>query len=393
MITFNTDATLIFNIGIDIFSCIIILIIYFSFKNDFSDSYDNRLMCKLELSVLCVLITDIIMWTLNGKSGNLIHILSYLNSIVYYIMQIVTATIWLKYAWARIFGTGIRKKYEILCILIPLAIFSAIIISSPLTGLCFSIDEQNYYHRGIMSVPLSTCALFYMLSVSAVALMRSRNETLIDRKTELLAIAFFAVPPLLCGIAQIITYGLSLVWPSAVISSLFLLRNKENRTSLQDALTGLNNRRNLERFLSLYKDDFINHSVAILMLDLDDFKYINDQYGHASGDMALMELAHILRLSFKNKRAFLSRYGGDEFIVVILESDENSAEMSAQEIRRNCELFNSRGKLPFPISVSIGHATVEGKKDYNIGDLIKEADEHMYQNKALYHQKKRSANQ
>ena len=106
-------------------------------------------------------------------------------------MQIVVALFWLRYAWYRIFGHSIPRKNEAFYVLVPFIILSMIVIASPLNGWCFYLDDANYYHRGVLSAPMSVVILAYLLSVSVIALSQYRKEVLIGRKKELLTIAFF----------------------------------------------------------------------------------------------------------------------------------------------------------------------------------------------------------
>ena len=392
MIVFDISETLFFNIGIDVFSSIITLIILYSYKRDFADTYSIRLLRMIETAVLLILLTDIVMWILNGKSGDYVRALSYIDIIIYFIMQIVVALFWLRYAWYRIFGHSIPRKNEAFYVLVPFIILSMIVIASPLNGWCFYLDDANYYHRGVLSAPMSVVILAYLLSVSVIALSQYRKEVLIDRKKELLTIAFFAVPPFLGGVAQTVFYGFSLVWPCAVVSSLMILLNRESQVISQDSLTGLNNRRNMERHLRTYEEGQ-NRPVTLIMLDVNDFKHINDQYGHYSGDMALIQTSNILRSTFNGTSAFLARYGGDEFVIVMPEGKESTAEETTQKIKNNFDVFNRSTQFPFRLTVSAGYAISTEKADNRTANLLREADEKMYQDKSRYHREKQTQQQ
>ena len=392
MIVFDISETLFFNIGIDVFSGIITLIILYSYKRDFADTYSIRLMRMIEAAVLLILLTDIVMWILNGKSGDYLRALSYIDSIIYFIMQIVAALFWLRYAWYRIFGHSMPRKNEAFYVLVPFIILSMISIASPLNGWCFYLDDANYYHRGVLSASMSVVILVYLLLVSVIALSQYRKEVLIDRKKELLTIAFFAVPPFLGGVAQTVFYGFSLVWPCAVVSSLMILLNRESQVISQDSLTGLNNRRNMERHLRTYEEGQ-NRPVTLIMLDVNDFKHINDQYGHYSGDMALIQTSNILRSTFNGTSAFLARYGGDEFVIVMPEGKKSTAEETTQKIKNNFDVFNRSTQFPFRLTVSAGYARSTEKADNRIANLLREADEKMYQDKSRYHREKQTQQQ
>jgi len=392
MIIFDISETLFFNIGIDVFSGIISLIILYSYKRDFADTYSIRLLRMIEAAVLLILLTDIVMWILNGKSGDYVRALSYIDNIIYFILQIVAALFWLRYAWYRIFGHSMPRKNEAFYVLVPFIILSMIVIASPLNGWCFYLDDANYYHRGVLSAPMSVVILAYLLSVSVIALSQYRKEVLIDRKKELLTIAFFAVPPFLGGVVQTVFYGLSMVWPCAVVSSLMILLNRESQVISQDSLTGLNNRRNMERHLRTYEEGQ-NRPVTLIMLDVNDFKHINDQYGHYSGDMALIQTSNILRSTFNGTSAFLARYGGDEFVIVMPEGKESTAEETTQKIKNNFDVFNRSTQFPFRLTVSAGYAISTEKADNRIANLLREADEKMYQDKSRYHREKQTQQQ
>ena len=392
MIVFDISETLFFNIGIDVFSGIITLIILYSYKRDFADTYSIRLLRMIEAAVLLILLTDIVMWILNGKSGDYVRALSYIDNIIYFILQIVAALFWLRYAWYRIFGHSMPRKNEAFYVLVPFIILSMIVIASPLNGWCFYLDDANYYHRGVLSAPMSVVILVYLLLVSVIALSQYRKEVLIDRKKELLTIAFFAVPPFLGGVAQTVFYGFSMVWPCAVVSSLMILLNRESQVISQDSLTGLNNRRNMERHLRTYEEGQ-NRPVTLIMLDVNDFKHINDQYGHYSGDMALIQTSNILRSTFNGTSAFLARYGGDEFVIVMPEGKESTAEETTQKIRNNFDVFNRSTQFPFRLTVSAGYAISTEKADNRIANLLREADEKMYQDKSRYHREKQTQQQ
>ncbi len=389
MIRFDPGETLLFNTGVNVFSCIITLIILYSIKRDFADTYDIRLLRRIEAAILLVLLADMAMWLMNGKSGGFLRILGYANLIFYFIMQTVVALWWIRYAWYRIFGQKMHRKKELFFVLIPFALLGLIVLASPLNGWCFYLDDANYYHRGVLSAPMSVIILLYLLSVTVIALVQYRKEVLVDRKKELLTISFFAVPPFLGGFAQTVFYGLSMVWPCVVVSSLLILLNKESQAISQDALTGLNNRRNMERMLRTYEAGQ-NRAATLIMLDINDFKHINDQYGHNSGDMALIQVANILRTTFNGTPAFLARYGGDEFAIVFPEGEDRLAKEAVQKIKNNFDHFSKTNHFPFRLSVSIGYAVSTEKSDNRIANLLKEADENMYRDKALHHQDKRT---
>jgi len=129
--------------------------------------------------------------------------------------------------------------------------------------------------------------------------------------------------------------------------------------ALIDPLTGLYNQRYLRRHLAGLVEGGQGNQLSVLMVDVDFFKRVNDQHGHATGDKALRLIADTLR---SNTRVFdsLARYGGEEFVVVMPGADQDDAMLAAERLRAAVEsaVFNvpSGERLPLTVSVGIGCA-------------------------------------
>ncbi|WP_448583505.1 GGDEF domain-containing protein [Thermocrinis sp.] len=149
-----------------------------------------------------------------------------------------------------------------------------------------------------------------------------------------------------------------------------------------DPLTNLFNKRSIERslqeFYSLCKKSQTSFSLAII--DLDNFKQINDNYGHHVGDLVLAKVARILRTSMRAKD-IIGRWGGDEFIAIMPNTGLEKAKFAVQRLKSNLEKMEiiAEGKR-FKVSVSVGIVECNQRhKDWL--DMIKEADILMYRNK------------
>ena len=125
-------------------------------------------------------------------------------------------------------------------------------------------------------------------------------------------------------------------------------------------------------------------TLAGIMIDLNSFKSINDEYGHQLGDQALQQVAEILKRTFRYRDDFIARYGGDEFIVLI--TDETKTRLSDQIVRlkERVEQFNEHRIFPFEISLSIGYDYYPGLETADIKDFLKHIDELMYLDKQNY---------
>ena len=146
-----------------------------------------------------------------------------------------------------------------------------------------------------------------------------------------------------------------------------------------DSLTGLYNR----RFLYEYLQNHSNNLWSFMYLDLDGFKYINDNYGHSRGDEILKETADIIRNAFPDYKVV--RLGGDEFAVLIDEElDEEFLNYKIEDFSREVEALFSDDNMT--LSISVGLARRRGT-EINIDELIHEGDSRMYEMKKRHHEK------
>jgi len=157
-----------------------------------------------------------------------------------------------------------------------------------------------------------------------------------------------------------------------------------------DGLTGLLNRRAFSMIMEreLLRARRHDSPVCLMLIDADDFKVINDHYGHPAGDQALRELAYVVRTHVRRASDAVGRYGGEEFIVLLPDTPAEVASELAEKIRlavMNHKVPGPEGK-PFGLSVSIG---VARQSDYanTAEELLSRADE------ALYAAKRQGKNQ
>ena len=156
-----------------------------------------------------------------------------------------------------------------------------------------------------------------------------------------------------------------------------LLENQDARERLSheashDALTGLFNRGAYDLLMSSTDKEHM----ALLLIDVDNFKGVNDTYGHAVGDRVLKRVADILKHSFRSVD-ILCRIGGDEFAVVMTRANSSMADLVLNKIQRANDLLqHPKDDLP-PVSLSVGVAFSDRKNPK--GDIFKDADTALYQ--------------
>jgi two-component system, cell cycle response regulator len=154
--------------------------------------------------------------------------------------------------------------------------------------------------------------------------------------------------------------------------------------AITDPLTGLYNRRYMEGQMAMLVDNAANRQrcVSVIALDADHFKSVNDTYGHDVGDRVLQEIANRIKRNVRNVD-MACRTGGEEFIVVLPDTEPRLAEKIAERVLRavSAKPFSTGGRsAALPVTVSIGVAGYEGLGD-RASDILKRADQALYRAK------------
>jgi diguanylate cyclase (GGDEF)-like protein len=169
---------------------------------------------------------------------------------------------------------------------------------------------------------------------------------------------------------------------SLAIASLNL-RTKLERQSIRDGLTGLFNRRYMESALEreLHRSARKKKPLAVMMLDVDHFKQLNDTYGHEAGDAVLRDVAESFQRLLRTEDV-ICRYGGEEFVVIMPDAPEETAVQRAEMIREAVEQLRIpfRGEVIGPLTISVGISMSERGGD-DATDLIRLADAALYRAK------------
>jgi diguanylate cyclase (GGDEF)-like protein len=151
------------------------------------------------------------------------------------------------------------------------------------------------------------------------------------------------------------------------------------RIAALDPLTGAYNRRSLFRFLEREKARCARSGspLSLLIVDIDRFKAINDSLGHEAGDETLRALAEILRKGVR-KVDMISRYGGDEFVVIMPDTSPEAAEEVRKRLLDRVDEYNRDARLRFTISLGLHSAGAE-----DVDDIFRKADMDLYRGKSL----------
>jgi diguanylate cyclase (GGDEF)-like protein len=176
---------------------------------------------------------------------------------------------------------------------------------------------------------------------------------------------------------------------NAIIGSISIaLENTLNINQLKtaasvDPLTNCYNRRALDSLITsdIFYAKRYGTDLSVIMIDLDNFKKINDVHGHHAGDTVLKDICTLLP-SLVRKSDYLARYGGEEFVLVLPDTTLYSAVQLAEKLRKKIEMHETcLSDKSIRITASLGVASLENKPDG--GSLLREADERLYKAKAI----------
>lgn len=150
--------------------------------------------------------------------------------------------------------------------------------------------------------------------------------------------------------------------------------------ALTDSLTGLPNRRAAEDWATRQLSGAARHGFAvwIAIADLDNFKRVNDSYGHEAGDQVLKKFAGIIR-TYTRCSNFCGRLGGEEFLIVLTQTDRSGACTAIERLRRNVERekFDFAGSV-VRVTASFGVSGFQGKEAPQLSELLRQADNALY---------------
>lgn len=282
------------------------------------------------------------------------------------------------------FFNSIRNRR--LCF-IPVVVSVLFISIAYVTNPLFWINENNELNALYFPLMIAVPSL-YLIAGFIISVAYALRSELREEKRRYLVIGSVPFGVMAFGMIQVVAlnaptfcFGCTIMW------LWFYIQNTKALISVDD-LTHLNNRGQINRYLEQirYSED---SRVIILMIDIDRFKAINDRYGHAEGDRALVIVSDALRQTCAkiNASVFLGRYGGDEFTIIIQNPiDEDHTERLITLLRNNLAEKRQENSLPYELDVSIGYDEVTDGND-SVYACMNRADE------KLYIDKRRNANQ
>jgi diguanylate cyclase (GGDEF)-like protein len=191
---------------------------------------------------------------------------------------------------------------------------------------------------------------------------------------------------------QTLFYGMSLMLNGVAFSLVIVFFTIQNRSMNTDYLTGAYNRKSLETYMKgKISTSAENKTFSAILIDLNDFKAINDTFGHDMGDYALRTSVQLFKSCLKPSD-FIARFGGDEFCIILDISDKGDLEATVL-IMNNCiEKYNKQSDSSYQLTFSMGYAVYDYHSHMSVEEFEKQIDILMYANKRSYKENQSHSN-
>ncbi|HZW04479.1 MAG TPA: GGDEF domain-containing protein [Anaerolineaceae bacterium] len=366
------------NLMLNIFSILLLTVIYV-----YSRKHNEKKSLQFQLYRLILLVTAFLLLVdsfsrFDGRPDTVFPLINHTGNFLMFLLNATIPSLWLMYVHYQVYRDEEKTKRLLPYLIAIHAVNAVLVVLSLRFGWFYAIDANNIYHRGPFYL-LSAAITVAFLLVALVLLVVNRSKI---EKKYYYSLVFFAVPPFVCIVLQILVYGLSLILNGVVLSMLIVCLYIQNQGMNTDYLTGINNRKKLEAHLVEKIDASTdNRTFSVIMLDLDNFKFINDAFGHDVGDQALGTFVKLLRECVRS-RDFLARFGGDEFYVVLDDlNNESDLEAAVDRIKSRVEQYNESSAQPYRLGFSAGYAVYDQGSHMNVEQFKKHIDQLMYENK------------
>lgn len=357
---------------INFFCIVLLLLLYLTIKlRKQAIGTSNRLFFKLLWMTVILLILEVLSWTFDRVPGQ--NVLNYFFNLLFCWSTSLVIPILASYLDYHIYGSYHRLKRRWFYIH-PFILTGLLLLINIFDPVLFSVSVNNIYRRESLMVvmPIINISIFIYLCYLAY-----KRRAYIQREV-IWVIFIYVLIPVVAAFIQVAFFGVFILWPMMAVTVVLTYIFLETISTSRDYLTGLFSRHRIDDYLEYMlknKKPFI-----LVMIDIDNFKSINDIHGHLSGDLALKAFSKSLNNNFKNAKV-VGRYAGDEFILII---DSYSL---CETIKRLCkveaqmkELFDS-GETGFLVTFSYGYYERTLGEIITYEDIINNVDKMMYFNK------------
>ena len=334
----------------------------------------EKLFSSMILLTIAGCTAEALSFLIDGRRFPYCRELNYFLNSVCFLGTSTLGYLWCLFVDMRTFNSLTRTRRIALRLAPPLILDYILCIASLRTGIIFTISPENVYQRGsYVAVPYLVLFFYFIYSLCLSDISKKNGLHL----KSMSSLAF--VGPCIVGtVLQGAFYGITLGWTSVAIAFVHVYQQTQFLNFYTDSLSMLYNRRYLDRVLRQIVHSGIPNVYGI-MIDVNDFKHINDDYGHSAGDRAIQYIARILQQSISSS-ALAIRYAGDEFILLLRVVEPASVPALVRRVERTVEEWNQTHIEPFALSFAMGYSHFD-TANMTADEFLTEMDRKMYENK------------
>ena len=360
----------------NIISILLIGTLYLANRQKAEYDRDMRLLQQMMVTIGIANISDCCVYYLAGSSNIVIKVLVFLSGSGLFLGNVMIGYLWAKFIMVHMnipFSDIRRNIYRTIGL-----ISIVLLVINIFYPLVFSVSDGRY-QRGFAYIIFLIFAAFYILDSLYLYVKRVKK----NGSLKLFPVHIFLIPVILGVVIQAFFVEIAITWTSIAISVAGIMTALKNEIIFTDCLTGVYNREYLE-FLHKRACNKKDCWVSGIMIDLNGFKQINDNYGHAEGDLALCIVADLLLKSF-SEYGVVTRYAGDEFVIMLNTTDDQLIQKIIKSAKKNFVTENEKNDKPYQLSASMGYA-ITNLSNETIDDFMNRIDEQMYQDKMKYYE-------
>lgn len=312
-----------------------------------------------------------------GESQTLL----YLSNLFTYMLLSIIAYMWYILSEAIQNDKSVENDITRLILSIPVWISGILCVSAYRTGLVYYVDDNGNLVGGKLYLILVIVPFAYMIAASVKAFYRAFNKDKYADRNIYFIIGMFPLTPIVLGIIQARYWRIPTVCYGTVVAVYYVYTSMLDNLISLDPLTQINNRHQMFKYLAQkMRVEEPGMSLFVLMIDIDDFKNINEAYGRLEGDRALVRVANSIKNACQGprNRFFVSRYGGDEFVVVAQMAYKAEAVWLSDQIKNNVKRMAQDLGLSYNVNVSVGIAQYDFAAPVSLKAFISRAEFDLY---------------
>lgn len=359
--------------SIHAFSILMLLTIYAlnKLKKD-ARTFSIRLFYMILFTNIVLLILEPISFIADGVGNPFVHFVNYAMDFLLLLFSTMITGFWASYIDYKMFKKRKRLTKRFFYQHTTIIMLILLIINF-FTPILFDVDLQtNSYERGyLFGIRYVVIFSLYVYMLVILILNRKRKNYRV-----IIGVLMFLLFPILGALLQVFEFDIYFQFTGLALGVLVVFMFLETTSGNKDFLTGLYSRRVLDEYLDTLVET--NTEFSVVMIDLDYFKEINDQFGHGVGDEVLIEFSMLLIKTKQSKKSLITRLGGDEFLCILLEEDYVNPKTY---IKKLYESMKNHSFLNKHEDLSFSYGLLVHDQKMTTDQLLKNVDALMYNDK------------